>query len=65
MIKYLFLYYESKKSKTILFYKYIIRQMKKEQDERTKKIMAETKIYEDFPKPGIRFLDIFPIIANP
>jgi adenine/guanine phosphoribosyltransferase-like PRPP-binding protein len=35
-----------------------------ENDERVKEIRACTKIYEDFPKKGINFLDIFPIVSN-
>ncbi len=33
-------------------------------DPRVDEIRAVTKIYEDFPKKGINFLDIFPIVAN-
>jgi adenine/guanine phosphoribosyltransferase-like PRPP-binding protein len=34
-------------------------------DPRLDQIRSVTQIYENFPKPGINFLDIFPIIANP
>lgn len=27
--------------------------------------MNATKCYKDFPKPGLNFLDIFPISGNP
>lgn len=33
-------------------------------DPRVDEIKSVTKIYQDFPKKGINFLDIFPIIAN-
>ena len=33
-------------------------------DPRVEEIRAVTKIYEDFPKKGVNFLDIFPIVAN-
>jgi len=35
------------------------------EDPRLEQIMAATKIYEDFPKKGVNFLDVFPIVANP
>jgi len=29
------------------------------------KIRSATKTYKDFPKPGVNFIDIFPIVSNP
>ena len=39
--------------------------MKPEQDERVKKLLSITEIHDDFPKPGIKFLDVLPIVSNP
>jgi adenine/guanine phosphoribosyltransferase-like PRPP-binding protein len=36
-----------------------------EGDQRIKEIRDSTQIYENFPKKGISFLDIFPIVSNP
>lgn len=33
-------------------------------DPRIDEIKATTQIYEDFPKKGVNFLDIFPIVAD-
>lgn len=33
-------------------------------DPRVEEIRAVTRVYEDFPKKGVNFLDIFPIVAN-
>lgn len=35
------------------------------EEERAAKIKAATKHYQDFPKPGVTFIDIFPIVCEP
>ena len=39
--------------------------MKSEQTEQVQKLLDATEIYQDFPKPGITFLNIMPILSNP
>jgi adenine phosphoribosyltransferase len=35
------------------------------EEENAQKIKAATKRYPNFPKPGVEFIDIFPIITDP
>lgn len=39
--------------------------MKAEESEDVKKLLAATHIYDDFPKPNMRFMDILPIVSDP
>ena len=38
--------------------------MQQEKNEEVEKVIAKLKFVEDFPKPGVKFFDIFPIIAD-
>jgi adenine phosphoribosyltransferase len=35
------------------------------EEEIAQKIQAATKRYTDYPKPGVTFIDIFPIVSEP
>ena len=39
--------------------------MKSEQQEQVKQLHDAAEIYQDFPKAGITFLNIMPIVGNP
>ena len=39
--------------------------MKSEQTEQVQKLLDSMEIHENFPKPGVTFLNILPILANP
>lgn len=39
--------------------------MKSEKSEQVQKLLDAAEIYNDFPKPGVTFLNIMPIIGSP
>ena len=39
--------------------------MESKEDPRVAEIMGVTKTYVNFPKEGVNFVDVFPIVANP